>query len=135
MNDVPCGEIGEIVYRGPGMMKGYYKNPEATREVFAGGWFHSGDLVRQDEEGFIYVVDRKKDMIKSGGENIYSAEVETVLLSHPAVKEAAVVGIPDPKWGEIVKAFVALYPGQQQRRKKLWTSAASIWRSLKNQSL
>ena len=113
MNDVPRGEIGEIVYRGPGMMKGYYKNPEATREAFAGGWFHSGDLVRQDEEGFIYIVDRMKDMIKSGGENIYSAEVEAVLQSHPSVKEAAVIGIPDPKWGEVVKAYVALYPGQK----------------------
>lgn len=113
MNDVPRGEVGEIVYRGPGMMKGYYKNPEATREAFAGGWFHSGDLVRQDEEGFVYIADRKKDMIKSGGENIYSAEVEAVLQSHPAVKEAAVIGIPDPKWGEVVKAYVGLYPGQQ----------------------
>ncbi len=79
MNDVPLGEIGEIVYRGPTLMKEYYKNPEATEEAFKGGWFHSGDLVRQDEEGFIYVVDRSKDMIISGGENIYPAEVEAVL--------------------------------------------------------
>jgi len=112
MNDVPMGEVGEIVYRGPGMLKGYYKNPEETREAFAGGWFHSGDLVRQDEEGFVYIVDRKKDMIISGGENIYSAEVEAVLHKHPAIKEASVIGIPDPKWGEVVKAFVVLHEGE-----------------------
>lgn len=119
MNDVPRGQVGEIVYRGPGMMKGYYKNPEATREAFSGGWFHSGDLVRQDEEGFVFIVDRKKDMIKSGGENIYSAEVEAVLQSHPAIKEVAVVGIPDPKWGEVVKAYVGLYPGQHVTSEEL----------------
>jgi fatty-acyl-CoA synthase len=113
MNDVPTGQVGEIIYRGPGMMKGYYKSPESTRDAFAGGWFHSGDLVRQDAEGFIYIVDRKKDMIKSGGENIYSAEVEAVLQLHPAVKEVAVVGWPDPKWGEVVKAYVALFPGEK----------------------
>lgn len=108
MRDVPIGEVGEIVYQGPTVMKEYYKNPEATREAFKGGWFHSGDLVRMDEEGFIYIVDRKKDMIISGGENIYPAEVEAVLYSHPAVFEAAVIGVPDPKWGETVKAYVVL---------------------------
>jgi len=107
------GAIGEAVYRGPSLFKGYYKNPEANKEAFAGGWFHSGDLVRRDEEGFIYVVDRKKDMIISGGENIYSAEVEAVLYSHPGIQEAAVIGIPDPKWGEAVKAFVVLRPGKE----------------------
>lgn len=75
LNDVPLGEVGEILYKGPILMKEYYKNPEATLEAFTGGWFHSGDLVRMDDEGFIYVVDRKKDMIIGGGENIYSAEV------------------------------------------------------------
>ena len=113
MEDVSVNEVGEIVYRGPGMMKGYYKNPEETRKAFEGGWFHSGDLVRRDEEGFVYVVDRKKDMIVSGGENIYSAEVESVLLTCPKIKEAAVVGIPDPKWGEAVKACVVLEPGKE----------------------
>lgn len=113
MKDVPVNEVGEIVYRGPGLFKGYYKNPEETEKAFEGGWFHSGDLVRRDEEGFIYVVDRKKDMIVSGGENIYSAEVESVLLTHPKIKEAAVVGIPDPKWGETVKAFVVLKQGRE----------------------
>ena len=113
MNDVPAGAIGEAVYRGPSMFKGYYKNPEANRDAFEGGWFHSGDLVRRDEEGFIYVVDRKKDMIISGGENIYSAEVEAVLHTHPGVQEAAVIGVPDPKWGETVKAVVVLKPGHE----------------------
>jgi acyl-CoA synthetase (AMP-forming)/AMP-acid ligase II len=104
--DVPPGEVGEVVYRGPTVMKEYYKNPEGTTEAMRGGWFHSGDLVREDEEGFIYVVDRKKDMIISGGENIYAAEVEEVLFSHPKILEAAVIGVPDPEWGESVKAIV-----------------------------
>jgi fatty-acyl-CoA synthase len=108
MEDVGVNEVGEIVYRGPGMFKGYYQNPEETKKAFDGGWFHSGDLVRRDEEGFVYVVDRKKDMIISGGENIYSAEIEAVLLTHPKVREAAVIGVPDPKWGEAVRAFVVL---------------------------
>jgi len=112
MQDVGVDEVGEIVYRGPGMFKGYYKNSEETEKAFEGGWFHSGDLVRRDAEGFIYVVDRKKDMIISGGENIYSAEVEAVLITNPKIKEAAVIGVPDPKWGEAVKAFVGLEPGQ-----------------------
>jgi fatty-acyl-CoA synthase len=108
MNDVEPGTVGEIVYRGPTMMQEYWQNPTATAEAFAGGWFHSGDLVRQDEEGFVYVVDRKKDMIISGGENIYCAEVENVLFAHPRIREAAVVGRPDPKWTEVPVAIVAL---------------------------
>lgn len=112
MDDVPVGEIGEIVYRGPTVMKEYYKNPEATAEAFKGGWFHSGDLVRKDKEGFIYVVDRKKDMVISGGENIYPAEVEQVLYSHPDILECAVIGVPDPEWGESVKAYIVLKPGK-----------------------
>ena len=113
MNDVPVGEVGEIVYRGPTVMKEYYKNPEATAEAFRGGWFHSGDLVRMDEEGFVYVVDRKKDMIISGGENIYPAEIEEVLYTHPGILEAAVIGVPDETWGETVKAVVVPKPGAQ----------------------
>jgi len=105
-NDVPVGEIGEIVYRGPTVMKGYYKKPEATAEAFRGGWFHSGDLVRQDDEGFIYVVDRVKDMIISGGENIYPAEVERAVERHPAVREVAVVGVSHPRWVETPVAVV-----------------------------
>jgi len=110
--DVPVGEVGEIIYRGPTVMKEYYKNPETTAEAFKGGWFHSGDLVKQDEEGFIYVVDRKKDMIISGGENIYPAEVELVLLNHPKILETAVIGVPDPDWGESVMAYIVLKKGQ-----------------------
>jgi fatty-acyl-CoA synthase len=108
MNDVPVGQVGEIVYRAPTLMAGYWNNPKATAEAFAGGWFHSGDLVRQDEEGYVWVVDRKKDMIISGGENIYCAEVENVLAGHPAIAEVAVIGRPDEKWGEIPVAIVAL---------------------------
>jgi len=108
MNDVPVGQVGEIVYRAPTLMDGYWNNPQATAEAFTGGWFHSGDLVRQDDEGYIWVVDRKKDMIISGGENIYCAEVENVLASHPAIVEVAVIGRSDQKWGEVPVAVVAL---------------------------
>jgi fatty-acyl-CoA synthase len=108
MNDVPVGQVGEIVYRAPTLMAGYWNNPEATAEAFAGGWFHSGDLVRQDEEGYVWVVDRKKDMIISGGENIYCAEVENALAAHPAIAEVAVIGRHDEKWGEVPVAIAAL---------------------------
>jgi fatty-acyl-CoA synthase len=108
MNDVPVGQVGEIVYRAPTLMSGYWNNPEATAEAFAGGWFHSGDLVRMDEEGYVWVVDRKKDMIISGGENIYCAEVENVLAGHPAIVEVAVIGRADEKWGEVPIAVAAV---------------------------
>ncbi|OBF91196.1 long-chain fatty acid--CoA ligase [Mycobacterium sp. 852002-51163_SCH5372311] len=108
MNDVPVGEVGEIVYRAPTMMSGYWNNPEATAEAFAGGWFHSGDLVRMDEDGYVWVVDRKKDMIISGGENIYCAEVENVLASHPRIVEVAVIGRAHEKWGEVPIAVAAV---------------------------
>jgi fatty-acyl-CoA synthase len=108
MNDVAIGDVGEIVYRAPTLMAGYWNNPKATEEAFAGGWFHSGDLVRQDEEGYVWVVDRKKDMIISGGENIYCAEVENVLAAHPAIIEVAVIGRPHDKWGEVPVAIVAV---------------------------
>ena len=110
MNDVPVGEVGEIVYRAPTLMAGYWNNPQATADAFAGGWFHSGDLVRSDAEGYIWVVDRKKDMIISGGENIYCAEVENVLAAHPAIVEVAIIGRPDPKWGEVPVAVAAVDP-------------------------
>jgi len=108
MNDVPTGEVGEIVYRAPTLMSGYWNNPEATAEAFAGGWFHSGDLVRMDGEGYVWVVDRKKDMIISGGENIYCAEVENVLAAHPAIVEVAVIGRQHEKWGEVPVAVAAI---------------------------
>ncbi|MFE6610363.1 AMP-binding protein [Amycolatopsis sp. NPDC057786] len=106
MNDVAPGEVGEIVYRGPTVTKGYWKKPRETAEAFAGGWFHSGDLVSQDEEGFIWVVDRKKDMIISGGENIYCAELENAISAHPSVLEVAVIGRADERWGQVPVAFV-----------------------------
>jgi fatty-acyl-CoA synthase len=113
MNDVPIGNIGEIVYQGPTMMREYWQNPAATAEAFAGGWFHSGDLVRVDDEGFIYVVDRVKDMIITGGENVYSVEVENVLIDHPEIVEVTVVGRPDPKWGETPVAVAVCAPGSR----------------------
>ena len=106
MNDVGVDEVGEIVYRGPGVMSRFWRNEEATAEAFRGGWFHSGDLVRRDAEGFLYVVDRIKDMIISGGENIYCAELENVIADHPSVAQVAVVGRDDEKWGEVPVAVI-----------------------------
>jgi acyl-CoA synthetase (AMP-forming)/AMP-acid ligase II len=103
---VPPDALGEIVLRGPKVFKGYWKDPEATAAAFRGGWFHTGDIGRLDADGFLYIADRKKDMIVSGGENIASPEVERVLYEHPAVLEASVVGRPDPRWGEVPVAFV-----------------------------
>ena len=110
---LPPGEVGELVCQGPNVMKGYHNNPQATAEAIQNGWLHTGDLARSDEEGFLYIVDRKKDMIISGGENIYPREVEEVLHTHPAVADAAVVGMPDSLWGESVRAFIKIRPGQQ----------------------
>jgi fatty-acyl-CoA synthase len=107
MNDVPQGEVGEIVYRSPMVMKEYWNKPEETSIAFEGGWFHSGDLVRQDEDGYFYVVDRKKDMIITGGENVYCAEVENVLAAHPKVLEVALIGVPDTRYGEAPLAVIA----------------------------
>jgi fatty-acyl-CoA synthase len=111
MKDVAPGEVGEIVYRGPTTMAGYWQDPGATAEAFRGGWFHSGDLVRADDEGFLYVVDRKKDMIITGGENVYCAEVENALAAHPSVGELAVIGLAHERWGETPAAVVVLRPG------------------------
>ena len=113
MKDVAPGEVGEIVYRGPTLMKGYWRKPAETAEAFEGGWFHSGDLVRQDDEGFVWVVDRKKDMIISGGENIYCAEVENVLFAHPKILDVAIYGRADERWGEVPVAAVATAPGEE----------------------
>ena len=111
---VPRGKdhIGELVIRGYNVMKGYFGMPEATAEAFAGGWFHTGDLGYQDEDGFLFIVDRKKELIIRGGYNVYPREVEEVLYAHPAVAEVAVIGVPDDRLGEEVKAFVVLKPGQ-----------------------
>jgi acyl-CoA synthetase (AMP-forming)/AMP-acid ligase II len=106
LEDVKAGQIGELVVRAPQVTFGYWGNPTATEEAFAGGWFHSGDLARRDEEGNFYIVDRKKDMIVTGGENVYSREVEEILYQHPAVAEAAVIGEPDKIWGEAIVAVI-----------------------------
>lgn len=110
MNDVAPGDTGEVVYRSPQLCEGYWNNPQATEEAFAGGWFHSGDLARIDAEGFITVVDRIKDVINTGGVLVASREVEDCLYTHEAVAEVAVVGLPDEKWIEAVTAFVVLKP-------------------------
>ena len=108
---VPPGERGEIVLRGPKVFKGYWRDPEATAAAFAGGWFHTGDIGVRDDDGYLFVVDRLKDMIVSGGENIAGSEVERVLYEHGALLEAAVVGRPDERWGEVPVAFVVVRPG------------------------
>jgi long-chain acyl-CoA synthetase len=105
------GEPGEIVIRGPNIMKGYYNRPEATEEVMRHGWFHTGDIGTLDEDGYLTIVDRKKDMIIRGGFNVYPRELEEVMLTHPAISLVAVVGVPDERLGEEVKAFVVLKSG------------------------
>jgi long-chain acyl-CoA synthetase len=110
-NEVPQGERGEIVMRGPFVMRGYWNKPEATAEVMRDGWFHTGDIGVVDEDGYYFIVDRKKDLVIRGGYNVYPREVEEVLYAHPAVREAAVVGIPHEQLGEEVAAAVALKPG------------------------
>jgi long-chain acyl-CoA synthetase len=117
--DAQPGEVGEIVARGPNIMLGYWKRPEDTEEALRDGWLHTGDLATVDEEGYIYLVDRKKDMIVTGGENVYSTEVEAVLYAHPAVKEAAVIPIPDADWGEAVHACVAVRDGRRVTSEEL----------------
>jgi acyl-CoA synthetase (AMP-forming)/AMP-acid ligase II len=109
--DVPPGTIGEIIAQSDSLMVAYWNRPDETRQALVDGWLHTGDLGYYDEKGFIYIVDRKKDMIVSGGENVYSREVEDVLYRHPAIEEVAVVGIPDAVWVERVHAVVALKAG------------------------
>ncbi|MEP1124759.1 MAG: long-chain-fatty-acid--CoA ligase [Ilumatobacter sp.] len=111
MNECPPGIVGEVVIRGEQVLAGYFGNEAGTAEAFRGGWFHTGDMARRDEEGFFYIVDRMKDMIITGGENVYSREVEEVLYTHPGVSEAAVIGIPDETWGEVVTAVLVLRAG------------------------
>ncbi|MBU1276116.1 MAG: AMP-binding protein [Proteobacteria bacterium] len=117
--EVAQGDSGEVTVRCANMMSGYFKNPEATAETVVDGWLHTGDIAKQDQEGFLYIVDRKKDMIISGGFNIFPREIEDVLFEHPAVKAAAVVGVPHPKWGEEVKAVVVLAPGGEASAEEL----------------
>ena len=116
MRDVAVGAVGEIVHRSPQLLTGYYNDPDKTAAAFAGGWFHSGDLATIDAEGYITVVDRKKDMIKTGGENVASREVEEAIYLLPQVSEVAVIGLPDPRWIEAVTAIIVIKAGAVARR-------------------
>jgi long-chain acyl-CoA synthetase len=109
--DCPPGVVGEMHSRSPWLFNGYWNRPAATAEALRDGWVTVGDLARRDDEGYVYIVDRKKDMVISGGVNIYPREIEEVLLAHPAVSDIAVVGVPDERWGERLRAFVVLRPG------------------------
>jgi long-chain acyl-CoA synthetase len=110
-NDVPVGQVGEVIARGPNVMKGYWNRPEITAEILRGGWMHTGDLGAMDEEGFLYILDRKKDMIKTGSENVYSPEVESVICGHPGILEAAIIGVPHTTWVETIRAVVVIRQG------------------------
>jgi len=118
-NDLPIGEIGELLVRGPNVMQGYYNKPEETKETIKNNWLCTGDMARLDEDGFIYIEGRKKELIIVHGCNVYPREVEEIFYSHPAVAEAAVIGVPDPGRGEVPKAFVVLKEGQQATQKEL----------------
>ena len=106
-HEVPTGTSGEVIVRGPNVTPGYYGLPETNRETFRDGWFHTGDIGREDAQGFFYIVDRKKDMILSGGQNIYPADIEAVMRDHPAVADVAVVGVPSERWGETPLALAS----------------------------
>jgi acyl-CoA synthetase (AMP-forming)/AMP-acid ligase II len=118
-DELPPGKIGEIVTRSDLVMKGYWKNPQATADTIRNGWLHTGDVGYLDENGYLFIMDRSKDMIISGGENIYPREIEEVLVRHPAVCEVSVIGVPDPKWGEAIKAVVTLNPGATATEEEL----------------
>lgn len=109
--DLPPGEVGEVIARGDNIMKGYWNQPAITADTLRGGWLHTGDMGTFDAHGYLYILDRKKDMIKPGGENVYSPEVESMIASHPEVLEVSVIGLPDEKWGEAIKAVVVRRPG------------------------
>ncbi len=117
--EVARGEVGEICVRGPSVMKGYWQQPEATASVLRGGWLHTGDVARMDEDGYVYIMDRTKDMIISGGSNVFPREVEEVLLEHPGISEACVIGVPDELWGEAVKAVVVLEKGTRATEEEI----------------
>ena len=110
---MPDGEVGELYCRTPSIFKEYWKDPEKTKTVFQGEWFSAGDMCRRDEDGYYYLVDRKANMIITGGENVYPSEVENCVGAHPSVKDVAVIGVPDKKWGESVKAIVVLHQGHE----------------------
>ncbi len=119
LNQVPKGEVGELMVKGPGVMKEYYKNPEATKETLIDGWLLTGDMAKVDEDGFIWLVDRKKDVIITGGENIFPVEIEDFLMENPKIQDAAVIGLPDERLGEIVAAVIKLKPEQEMSEEEL----------------
>jgi len=121
---LPSGQVGEIVVKGPQLMKGYLKNAEATRQAIRNGWLYTGDLGRMDEDGLLYIVDRKKDMIIRGGENVFPVEVEEVLYEIPEVLEAAVIGVPHSTYGEVPKAFVVLKEGKQLTQEEVLSACS-----------
>ena len=124
--EVPRGTVGEVIVRGPNVMQGYWNQPDLTQKAIKKGWMHTGDAGRMDEDGFVFIVDRVKDMIVSGGENVYSAEVENALAQHPAVAASAVIGIPSAEWGEAVHAVVVLKPGQSATEDELRTHCKGL---------
>jgi acyl-CoA synthetase (AMP-forming)/AMP-acid ligase II len=124
--EVPRGDVGEVIVRGDNVMLGYWNRPEDTAEAVRDGWMHTGDGGRLDEHGYLFIVDRIKDMIITGGENVYSAEVENALASHPAVAVVAVIGVPDPAWGERVHAVVVLLPGQRATSEEIRAHAKTL---------
>ncbi|MHC4103842.1 MAG: class I adenylate-forming enzyme family protein, partial [Planctomycetota bacterium] len=119
--DIKPGEIGEIIHKGDHVFNGYWRNAQATQEAFKDGWFYSGDMATFDAGGYIYFMDRKNDMIISGGYNVWPSEVENILYQHPAVLEAAVIAVPDDKWGEAVKAVVVLKHGKIATQEEIIT--------------
>lgn len=120
------GEVGELIVRGAGVMLCYYKNPEATEEVLKDGWLYTGDMARMDEDGFIYLVDRKKDVIISGGENLYPVQIEDFLRKNDKIKDVAVIGLPDARLGEIAAAVIDVKEGLPVRRRRSWSSVMNF---------
>ena len=125
-NDLPDGEAGELLVKGPGVMKEYYNNPEATRETIVDGWLHTGDIARKDEDGFYWLVDRKKDLIITGGENVSPVEVEHFFMAHPAIQDIGVIGTPEMRLGELVTAIIQLKPGHTASEEELLSFAEDL---------
>jgi fatty-acyl-CoA synthase len=117
--DVSPGEVGEIIIKGSTLMSGYWNRPDLTAETIRDGWLYTGDLAKKDEEGYIYIVDREGDMYISGGENVYPSEIEKVLYIYPKILDVGIIGVPDEKWGEVGKAFIALRPGETMAQEEV----------------